>query len=320
MTSRPTAYRENYSAQKPSSSFWIEKFNQEQRQKFVEQWYLCQEILARGGRSGKDVERNAKTRAKSLLNQIKERPELDAIAGNALLLNMMVRYHRDKLGEDLPQRKVELYQGICELQLDRRPSLRKIELLLNSTNQRQEVLQFVALEMMKLASEYQDDGFKQIQRYDLLKNLKTGLDRFNNEVNVEQFLAQMVDISEMLVRRDEDIYQFSHLNFQEFLAASELVRLKEEGEALLFEKLNLNAWKDTILFYASLTPNPNRLVQRLVDLDNRDLVDFIYRQANKADVLKSLEKLVIDKISAINSLKNISRRRNGKKLTKKLIN
>jgi predicted NACHT family NTPase len=125
--------------------------------------------------------------------------------------------------------------------------------------------------------------------------LKTGLDQFNNEVNVEQFLAQMVDISEMLVRRDEDIYQFSHLNFQEFLAASELVRLKEEGEALLFEKLNLNAWKDTILFYASLTANPNKLIQRLVDLDNRDLVDLIYRQTNKADVLKSLEKLVVDK-------------------------
>ena len=293
LTSRPTAYRENYSAQKPSSSFWIEKFNQEQRQKFVEQWYLCQEILARGGRSGKDVERTAKTRAKSLLEQIKERPELDAIAGNALLLNMMVRYHRDKLGEELPQRKVELYQGICELQLDRRPSLRKIELLLNSTNQRQEVLQFVALEMMKRATKDQDDGFKQIQRYDLLNSLKTGLDRFNNEVNVEQFLAQMVDISEMLVRRDEDIYQFSHLNFQEFLAASELVRLKEEGEALLFGKLNLNAWKDTILFYASLTPNPNRLIQRLLDLDQHDLVDFIYRQTNKANILEPLEKLII---------------------------
>ena len=295
LTSRPTAYRENYTAQKPSSSFWIEKFDQEQRQKFVEQWYLCQEILARGGRNGVGIEREAKERAKSLLAQIKERPELDAIAGNALLLNMMVRYHRDELGAELPQRKVELYQGICDLQLNRRPSLRKIELLLKSTNQRQEVLQFVALEMMKRATNDREESFKQIQRDDLLNMLKIGLAKFNNEVNVEQFLVQMVDISEMLVRREENIYQFSHLSFQEFLAASELVLLKEEGEAMLFEKLSLNAWKDTILFYASLTPNPNRLIQRLVDLDNTNLVDLIYRQTNKAAVLKSLEKLVIDK-------------------------
>ncbi|OYQ63110.1 hypothetical protein B9G53_18630 [Pseudanabaena sp. SR411] len=194
VTSRPTAYRENYTAQKPSSSFWIEKFDQEQRQKFVEQWYLCQEIMARGGRSGRDVERAAKTKAKSLLAQIKERPELDAIAGNALLLNMMVRYHRDELGAKLPQRKVDLYQGICELQLNRRPSLRKIELLLKSTNQRQEVLQFVALEMMKRATNDREDGFKQIHHADLLSKLKIGLDKFDSEVNVEQFLAQMVDI------------------------------------------------------------------------------------------------------------------------------
>jgi hypothetical protein len=295
VTSRPTAYRENYTAQKPSSSFWIEKFDQEQRQKFVEQWYLCQEIMARGGRSDRNVERAAKNKAKSLLAQIKERPELDAIAGNALLLNMMVRYHRDELGAELPQRKVELYQGICELQLNRRPSLRKIELLLKTTNQRQEVLQFVALEMMKRATNDREEGFKQIQRDDLLNKVKIGLDKFDNEVDLEPFLAQMVDISEMLVRRDENIYQFSHLSFQEFLAASELVRLKEEGEALLFEKLSLNAWKDTILFYASLTPNLNRLIQRLVALDNRDLVDLIYRQTNKANVLKSLEKLIINK-------------------------
>jgi hypothetical protein len=179
------------------------------------------------------------------------------------------------------------------LQLDRRPSLKGIELLLNSTSQRQDVIQFVALEMMKRVTTDNDKGFKQIRRSDLLGLLKIALARF--EVESEKFLAQMVDVSEMLVKKDEDIYQFSHLSFQEFLAASELIRLKEEGESLLFERLSLNVWKDTILFYASLTPNPNRLIQRLVDLDNRDLVDLIYRQTNKADVLTSLEKLVVNK-------------------------
>ena len=90
-----------------------------------------------------------KKRQSNLLAQIDARPELRDLAGNALLLNMMARFHRDnKQGAELPQRKVELYQDICELQLGRRASARGVFLVLNSISQRQEVLQFVALEMM----------------------------------------------------------------------------------------------------------------------------------------------------------------------------
>ncbi|WP_434684997.1 NACHT domain-containing protein [Pseudanabaena minima] len=293
LTSRPTAYRLDYPNKKLFMNYWINDFDDKQRQEFLEKCYIYQEGKAAKGLD-RGIERKAKTMAKSLLDQIDMRPELKALSGNALMLNMMVRYHRDKKGKDLPQRKFELYRGILELQLDRRPTEKGIGLLLNSATERQKVLQFVALEMMKSATDDSKEYFKQIRRDVLLYMLKIGLDRFNSEVNVEQFLVQMVDVSEMLVRGDEN-YHFSHLSFQEFLAASELVQLKEEGEALLFENLNLNVWKDTILFYASLTPNPDRLFQKLVDLDNGDLAHLIYSQIKKANVLESLEKLVINK-------------------------
>jgi hypothetical protein len=108
MTSRPTAFKNDYTAQRPTASFWIEDFGDLQRQCFVEQWYACQERYARGGRNTPDVKRRAKQNAASLLAQLESRPELKAIAGNALLLNMMVRFHRDQPGAELPQRKVEL--------------------------------------------------------------------------------------------------------------------------------------------------------------------------------------------------------------------
>ena len=209
VTSRPTAFREDYVARKPTASFWIQDFNPEQRKQFVEQWYICQERYARGGRNTPDVEAKAKEKAQKLLAQIDARPELKDLAGNALLLNMMARFHRDnKQGAELPQRKVELYQEICELQLGRRPSARGIALVLNSISQRQEVLQFVALEMMcgvemfmgdKLAAIDSEDreGFKQIPKYDLLEYIRIALAKIDPDVDAREFLSQVEQVSEL---------------------------------------------------------------------------------------------------------------------------
>ncbi|MEA5489071.1 MULTISPECIES: GUN4 domain-containing protein [Pseudanabaena] len=296
VTSRPTAYREDYVARKPTASFWIQDFNQEQRKQFVEQWYFCQERYARGGRSTPDVEAKAKERAESLLEQIQSRPELNDIAGNVLLLNMMARFHREnKQGAELPQRKVELYQDICELQLGRRASARGIPLLFKSINQRQEVLQVVALAMMMEAAKSIDDGeeegFKQIKVDQLLKLLNESLVKIDPDVDAKEFLGQMVQVSELLVERDGGIYQFSHLSFQEFLAAMEVLKLQQES--LLYEHLGLSAWKDMILFYASLV-NPTKLIQKALNRHQVDLAYLIYQQSDKRLNLSSSERKALD--------------------------
>jgi predicted NACHT family NTPase len=165
LTSRPLAYHYGYTARRPGASFWLQEFNDQQRQRFVKQWYLCQERYARGGRNTPDVQQRASRNAASLLEQIEAREELRAMAGNALLLNMMARFHRDRQGAELPQRKVELYQDICELQLARRPRAKGIPLLLSYLSQHQEVLQGVALQMMQRATKTktgEEQGFTAI--------------------------------------------------------------------------------------------------------------------------------------------------------------
>ena len=287
ITSRPTAYTNDYTAQRPTASFWVEDFNDDQRRRFVEQWYGCQERYARGGRNTPDVQQRAKQNAASLLAQLEARPELKAIAGNALLLNMMARFHRDKQGAALPQRKVELYQDICELQLSRRPRAKGITLLLSSLSQRQEVLQAVALEMMRRAK-WNEQGFKQIQQDDLLALMANALSERDPDVPAQTFLDQIVQVSELLVEKEGSLYEFSHLSFQEFLAALEVVRLQDKR--ILYECLELDSWKPTILFYAEMV-NPVQLIQAALHHNLPKLAYQIWREkTNRMGLPSSIQQ------------------------------
>ena len=301
LTSRPAAYTEHYEGhyegQRPTASFWVDNFDDEQRRQFVEQWYNCQERLARGGRHTADVQHRAQEKAASLLRQIDQRSELRALSGNALLLNMMARFHREKDGVELPNRRVELYQDICSLQLDRRPRARGIELWLETPGQRQSVLQSVALAMMQQARTdgQEDEGFKQIRRDQLLEQLGAALREHDPEVNPATFLAQIVQVSELMVDKDGGIYEFAHLSFQEFLAASEIVRLKRED--WLHDWLAVDAWKPTILFYADLV-NPTALIREALARQATTLAYEMWRNTSKRVGLSQAEQQELEALKS----------------------
>jgi hypothetical protein len=264
LTSRPKAYGDDYQAERVGIPLAVQPFDEDQREQFIHQWYLCQERFHRGNRDTLDVRETATQRATQLLEQINQRDALRSMAENPLMLNMIAMFHRSYPTEQLPQRQTELYRGICKLQLGDRPMAKRVDLPLPADTS-QEVLQSVALAMTQQKTTV-------IHRDDLIEQIQFELQRLDEPVSPQMFLEKIEQVSELMVKKD-DGYEFSHRSFQEYLTATELSRTHQE--ALILSHFTDEFWQGTILMYASLQHRPDALIQQACDL-GEDAISFAY--------------------------------------------
>lgn len=132
LTSRPAAYQDFYKARRPNYPITVQRFTPEQQATFAQRWYHCVEFGYRTGDS-RDAKQKAERKAEDLcedfLTQLRSRPEMEEMAQIPLLLNLLVTYHRSNITRTLPSQRLELYSGICKLQLIDRPFARGINML-----------------------------------------------------------------------------------------------------------------------------------------------------------------------------------------------
>ena len=261
VTSRPRAFKAHKGNIKAGVELFVKEFNPEQQRRFISQWYLVQEINIRAGRNDTNVRDTAQKQTANLLLQLQEREELGVLAKNPLLLNMIVNLHRSYQGQPLPQRRAELYQDICQLQLKDRPRARGIDMPLPLAES-QQLLQGVALDLMQSVKEPRISAEGLSQLIDgHLRRLDT-----QDPVTSEELIDKLRDVSELIVKRESE-YEFAHLSFQEFLAAKEIKETKQEQ--LLLDNWQEPWWRGTILLYAALV-NPTNLIRSLIDLNNEE--------------------------------------------------
>ena len=286
LSSRPKAYIEQPFADNRldlKSVFHVQPFTLPQIQEFVGKWYWCQEYYGCGKTNTPAVRKEATDAANELLGQIASRDELTKLASNPLLLTMIARFHRRYPSAELPKRRVDLYQEICNLQLKDRPNARQLETMLREV-EAQVILQMLALEMMQQKEE-------RIDREILLERLDAYLKDQGETVNASEFLKQVEEISELLVQKDDEL-EFSHLSFQEFLAAMEIIRIKKED--ILHTHFHEDWWKQVTLLYVGKVKNPSSLIKKALDAGAIDLALACTQETRKqidAGVKKDLQAL-----------------------------
>lgn len=236
LTSRPAGYKD-YKAQKPAVPIFINKFSEQQQESFIKRWYVCQERCFRNRKQRKHADRVAGNRAEDLISQLRQRKEeLGEMAENPLLLNMLVTFHRLAPSVQLPRQRIELYQGICKLQLDDRPKARLIKMHLPFAKS-MTILQIIAFAMVKskrLAIKQQE-----LQR--LLRQM--GVWRLE-QIEPENWVKQILEVSELLVEREKGEYEFPHLSFQGFFAANQLANPQKTENIPHYANLVLESWNE----------------------------------------------------------------------------
>ncbi len=236
----------------------IESFAFGQVGHFVRAWYdeSCADHAGSKGRYPLD---EARRRATRLVEELDRRPELRKLTASPLLSTMLVLL--DFGGQQLPDRKVDVYDELVMLLLDRWEGVRseaggtresfgqRLGLPALTTKDFREVLYDIAFEAHRAGSD--DRGLlpldvieKKLDAFFARKinpNDPQAVTREERAAKTTPFVAMLCEETGLLLPEDDGSYALPHLTFEEYLAACHL------------------AWQESVdLVYAQWLERPDR--------------------------------------------------------------
>jgi formylglycine-generating enzyme required for sulfatase activity len=194
------------------------------------------------------------------------------LAINPLMLTVIALVHRDRV--KLPDRRAELYAEAVDVLLgkwDEARGVDEIRILDDRTfdaGDRRLLLQSIALKMHEAQT-------KEIEARDLREQLKGEFKSMTSSARIavqaaERFLAVIQERTGLLVEAGQGIYRFSHLTFQEYLAALAILARDDYVEYTL-NYVPETWWREAVLLEIGQLSTQSRerttrLIQQIADL------------------------------------------------------
>lgn len=226
-------------------------FTRGQIQRFVDTWYAHLSALCRLSAM------EAQNRAEAL-KRASGREALRELAGRPLLLTLMARL-QSQGGGVLPENREEIYAQSVAMLLDQwertKPRPRDVEpepSLGEWLNARREDIR---KELERLAYEahlHQPDlvGTADIRQGDLITALLRA-SKNQPDVKVKRLEEYLRDRAGLLASHGEELYQFPHRSFQEYLAACHLARVQYPDQLSALVRSDPNRWREVALLAAA---------------------------------------------------------------------
>lgn len=253
ITSRPHGFPGPVIAQ--ADILAVRPFTAGQVQLFLNRWYLAAERHATGAASKaqmRAVQIRASESAARLLALLRANPALHDLTVNPLLLTMIAMVHRYRGA--LPGSRADLYGEICQVMLSRRLQAKDLPEILPWPT-KHKLLATLAYQMMCLR-------VSDLAASDALDILDPLLQRLPQSASGQAFLAD-VSRNGLLVEPGPGRYAFTHLTFQEYLAAQHIS--SNPGLATtITDAVDDQWWRETTLLYAATT-DADQIVRACLD-------------------------------------------------------
>jgi len=188
-----------------------------------------------------------------LIKRLDEKPSLQVLVANPLLLTLMVLAYEDQW--DLPGRSADLYRMCIEKLLakrDARPGARRQEF---KPEQKHQLLKVIAWHFHCKRQRY-------FTEHDLLQILAAFLPAIGLPVERKHEMLQEIESEQAILQKQVTGWHgFLHLTFQEYLAAEYINDYQEEAE--LFRHRADPWWEEVMLLYLGITPDASFFLQQL---------------------------------------------------------
>lgn len=254
LTARPHGYRDAPLLR--AHVLEVQPFNPKQVQKFIENWYLANEIVSSGNRNDEGVRQRAEKDAADLLQRLGKLPSLDALTVNPLLLTMIAMVHR--YHGALPGSRVELYAEICEVLLGRWRQTRGLQEQLKAA-QKLVVLRPLAAYLMEQKLRVISASHAESIIESPLKEVGISFARIKN------FLLELQSSSGLFLEREAGQWSFAHLTFQEYLTATYWLEQKSSDHDWA-KMVSDSWWHETLRLYAA-QGDATSLVRSCLEVD-----------------------------------------------------
>ena len=254
ISSRPQGYTDNPLL--GVTVLQVKDFSFDQVEQFVNNWYLANE-KERSKQDDPYVKIRAQEGAQKLIYRLRENTDLHKLSTNPLLLTMISIVF--SVRENLPGKRVELYEDMIEVSLQQ-----KYRLSFDAINdpltrlQKEQVLQRLAYHMMI-------EKTTKIKTKELQNVIRTPLSSISSHLKGDEFVKLIETVYGLLVEKENGEYAFTHQTFQEYLASRYIVRNKRYLQVLL-DSLGDSWWEETIRLYSAQT-DATKIIEKCLEIE-----------------------------------------------------